>query len=215
MGIREQTCRRSNDDRETLIVSCRGIMKNIRNITISGRIGSGSTTLAVGLSKTLSWELLEGGALFEKIHQELNLSELEVNGRPDSFDLEYEERIKKMLKEEQHKIIQSHLAGFDAQGIEGVFKILIVCEDEEGNDKPEVRIDRLVNRKGISVEEAKKEVVVREQGHLEKWGRLYAGGDKNWVYWDKKYYDLVINTYNHNQEETLKIALDAVGINRG
>lgn len=186
-------------------------MKDIKNITISGRIGSGSTTLALRLSKTLGWELLEGGALFEKIHQELNLSELEVNGRPDSFDLEYEERIKKMLKEEKHKIIQSHLAGFDAQGIEGVFKILLVCEDEEDNDRIEIRIDRLVNRKGISIEEAKQEVVVREQGHLEKWGRLYAGGDKNWVYWDKKYYDLVINTYNHNQEETLKIALEGMG----
>lgn len=186
-------------------------LPKIRNITVSGRIGSGTTTLAVGLAKTLGWELLEGGALFEKIHQELNLSELEVNGRPDSFDLEYEERIKKMLKEEQHKIIQSHLAGFDAQGIEGVFKILIVCEDEEGNDKVEVRIDRLVNRKGISVEEAKREVIVREQGHLEKWRRLYANNDQNWVYWDKKYYDLAINTYSHNQEETLKIALEGNG----
>lgn len=187
-------------------------MTNIKNITVSGRIGSGTTTLAVGLSKTLGWELLEGGALFEKIHQELKLNnELEVNARPDKFDLEYEERIKKMLKEEQHKIIQSHLAGFDAQGIERVFKILIVCEDEKGEDKPEVRIDRLVNRKGISVEEAKKEVIVREARNLEKWRRLYAGGDQNWVYWDKKYYDLVVNTYSHNQEETLKLALEGMG----
>ncbi|MBI1982496.1 MAG: hypothetical protein HYS68_02865 [Candidatus Levybacteria bacterium] len=66
-------------------------LPNIQNITVSGRIGSGTTTLAVGLSKTLGWELLEGGALFEKIHEELKLSESEVNGRPDHFDLEYEE----------------------------------------------------------------------------------------------------------------------------
>lgn len=188
-------------------------VSNIQNITVSGRIGSGTTTLAVGLSKTLGWELLEGGALFEKIHEELKLSESEVNGRPDHFDLEYEERIKKMLREKNHQIIQSHLAGFDAQGIEGVFKILIVCEDEKGEDKPEVRIDRLVNRKGVSVEEAKKEIIIREQGHLEKWGRLYAKGDKNWVYWDKKYYDLVISTYSHNQEETLKIAMEGMRYN--
>ncbi|MBI1982495.1 MAG: hypothetical protein HYS68_02860 [Candidatus Levybacteria bacterium] len=89
---------------------------------------------------------------------------------------------------------------------------MIVCEDEKGEDKPEVRIDRLVNRKGVSVEEAKEETVVREAKNLEKWGRLYAKGDKNWVYWDKKYYDLIINTYNHNQEETLKIALKGLGI---
>lgn len=183
----------------------------IRNITISGRIGSGSTTLAKKLSEVLGWPLLEGGVLFEKIHQELNLSELEVKSRPDSFDLEYEEKIKRMLREKKHQIIQSHLAGFDAQGIPEVFKILVVCEDEEGSDKPEVRIDRLVNRRGISVDEAKHEVILRERGHLEKWRRLYVGGDKNWVYWDKKYYDLIINTYSHNQEETLKIALKAMG----
>lgn len=189
-------------------------LPNIRNITVSGRIGSGTTTLAVGLAKTLGWELLEGGALFEKIHNDLKVSELEVNSRPDNFDLEYEEKVRKMLTEENHQIIQSHLAGFDAQEIKGVFKILIVCEDEEGDDKTEIRIDRLVNRRRISVEEAKEEVFVRELRNLSKWRRLYANNDKNWVYWDRKYYDLVINTYPHNQEETLKIALEGIGYSR-
>lgn len=186
-------------------------MEDIRNITVSGRIGSGTTTLAIGLSKKLGWELLEGGALFEKIHNELKMSESQVTSRPDHFDLEYEEKIKKLLREKTHQIIQSHLAGFDAQGIKGVFKILIICEDEKGNDKKEIRIDRLVNRKKISVEEAKEEVRAREKGHLEKWRRLYADNDKNWVYWDRRYYDLVINTYPHNQRETLKIAREGIG----
>ena len=184
---------------------------NIRNITVSGRIGSGTTTLAVGLAKTLGWKLLEGGVLFEKIHNDLKVSELEVNSRPDKFDFEYEEKIKKILSTENHHIIQSHLAGFDAQGIKGVFKILVVCENSDGNDKTEIRVDRLVNRRRVSVEEAKEEVFVREVRNLSKWRRLYAGGDPNWVYWDKKYYDLVINTYPHNQKETLRIALNALG----
>ena len=101
------------------------------------------------------------------------------------------------------------LAGFMAQGIPGVFKILVICEDE-GEDKVDIRIDRLVNRKGISIDEAKEEVKSREEGNLEKWRRLYAKNDQNWVYWDKNYYDLVINTYDHNQEESLKIALEAL-----
>ena len=186
-------------------------LPNIRNITVSGRIGSGTTTLAVGLAKTLGWRLLEGGALFEKIHNDLKVNELEVNGRPDNFDLEYEEKVKKMLSTENHQIIQSHLAGFDVQGIASVFKILVVCEDEDGNDKTEIRIDRLVNRRGISIRQAKEEVHIREKRNLQKWRRLYAGNDNNWVYWDKKYYNLVINTYPHNQEETLKIALEKIG----
>lgn len=189
-------------------------LKNIRNVTISGRIGSGTTTLAFGLTKELGWNLLEGGALFEKINNDLKLSESQVTSRPDHFDLEYEEKIKKLLREQSHQIIQSHLAGFDAQGIPGVFKILVICEDEEGQDKTDIRIDRLVNRKKISIEEAKEEVRKREEGHLEKWRRLYANNDPNWIYWDKKYYDLVINTYSHNQDETLKTALQKIGIDK-
>lgn len=189
-------------------------LPNIKNITISGRIGAGATTLAKKLSDMLGWDLLEGGDLFEKIHQELKISQTEALNRPDHFDLEYEEKVKKMLREEHHHIVQSHLAGFDAQFIAGVFKIFVACEDNKGNDKPDIRIDRLVNRDGVSIEAAKEEVFERERQHLEKFRRLYANNDQNWTYWDKKYYDLVINTYSHNQEETLQIALEAVGYSK-
>lgn len=185
----------------------------MRNITVSGRIGAGATTLAVGLSKELGWELLEGGALFEKIHQKMGASENQVLQRPDKLDLDYEEKVKKMLREEKHQIVQSHLAGFDAQRIEGVYKILVICE-EDGIDKVDIRIDRLVNRKGISVDEAKEEVHVREKRNLEKFRRLYAKDDPNWVYWDPKYYDLVINTFDHNQEESLNLAIEALEVHK-
>ena len=148
--------------------------------------------------------------MFRKINEELGMSITQSNSRPDHFDLEYEERIKRILRTEDHIIIQSHLAGFDAQGIDGVFKILIVCEDEQGEDKKEIRIDRLVNRDRVSIEDAKHEVGERERQHLEKFRRLYAGNNQEWVYWDKKYYDQVISTYSHNQEETLRLALEGV-----
>lgn len=188
-------------------------LPNIRNITISGRIASGTTTLAMGLSQALGWDLLEGGELFQKFHDEvLKASEVDVHKRPDSFDLEYEAKVKKMLKTMENQIIQSHLAGFDAQGIPQVFKILVVCENENGQDMQDIRIDRLVNRRGISVSEAKSEVRDRERNHLDKWRRLYADGDQNWVYYDPKYYDLVVNTFSHDKENTLKFVLEHLGL---
>jgi cytidylate kinase len=183
----------------------------IKNITISGRIGAGATTLASRLSEKLGWDLLEGGDLFEKIHKELGVSQLDVLARPDSFDLAYEARIKEILKTKIHSIIQSHLAGFDAEGIEGVFKILVICRDEEGDDKADIRIDRLMNRDGISIEDAKHEIFVREKRNLEKFRKLYANNDEDWVYWDTKYYDLVVNTYSHNKEEALEFVLEGIG----
>ncbi|MBI2032525.1 MAG: hypothetical protein HYV38_00605 [Candidatus Levybacteria bacterium] len=187
---------------------------NIKNITISGRIGTGTTTLALNLSKVLHWKVLEGGVIFEKLHDHLNIHEVDVQHRPDQMDLEYEEMIKKILQEETENIIQSHLAGFDAQGLKKVFKILVVCEDDRGNDKLEIRIDRLTNRKKIPLEEAKAEVLQREQRNLEKWRRLYANNDPNWVYWDPKYYDLIINTYHYNSEESLHLVLEKLGIKK-
>ncbi len=187
-------------------------LREIKNITISGRIGSGATTLAVKLSEVLGWEILEGGQIMRRINKEVGADIIETNKRPDHFDLEYEEMVKKILKEEKNRIIQSHLAGFDAKGIEGVYKILVVCEDEKGNDKKDIRIDRLVNRDKISVDEAKNEVIEREKRNLDKWRRLYAQDDKDWIYWKKDYYDLIINTYNHNAEEALKIVLKEIGL---
>lgn len=187
-------------------------LDSIRNITVSGRIGSGATTLASKIAEILSWELLDGGKLFRKINQELGMSITDSGKRPDHFDLEYEERIKGMLKNESHHVIQSHLSGFDAQGIGGVFKILVICEDESGEDKVDIRIDRLINRDGVSVEEAKKEVKERERQHLEKFRRLYADNDPTWVYWDKKYYDLVINTFSLNKNEALQKVLITLNI---
>lgn len=187
-------------------------LKDIKNITISGRIGSGATTLAKSLSEKLDWDLLEGGELFEKIHNELKIDQAFAEARPDHFDLEYEERIKKMLKNEKHHIIQSHLAGYDADNTPGVFKILVICEDKNGVDMRDIRIDRLVNRDGKSVENAKFEVLEREKEHLAKFRRLYANNDPDWVYWDKKYYDLVINTFDHNKIEAFNAVLSALNI---
>lgn len=184
----------------------------IRNITISGRIGTGATTLAKKLAENLGWDMVEGGQIMRRIQKEIGASVSETNKRPDHFDLEYEEMVKKILKEEEKRIIQSHLAGYDAQGIEGVFKILLVCEDENGKDKEEVRIDRLVNRDKISVDAAKNEVEEREEKNLEKWRRLYANDDQSWVYWNNDYYDLVINTYSHSSDQTLKSALEVLGV---
>lgn len=184
----------------------------IRNITVSGRIGTGKTTLAEHLAESLGWNVLDGGKIFRKLTHEMGVHIKDTHKIPDSFDIAYEERIKKMLREEKEHVIQSHLAGFDAQGIDGVFKILVVCKNEEGKDKTSVRIDRLMNRDSINVEEAKEEVIEREKQNLEKFRRLYAKNDPDWVYWNEKYYDLIVNTFSLNSKEALKFVLKKIGL---
>jgi CMP/dCMP kinase len=187
-------------------------LAGIRNITISGRIGSGSTTLAKALSKKLGWKHIEGGEVFwEQVRSRLNLESKDTNKRPDSEDQDFDAQLKKMLKEDSHLILETKLAGFNAQGIDGVFKILVLCEDENGVDQAAVRIDRLLNREDLTLEQAKEEAFEREKNDIEKFRRLYANGDENWVYWDKNYYDLIVNTYSHNADQSLQHTLEALG----
>lgn len=183
-----------------------GELNNIRIITVSARIGCGATTLANNLGNKFDWKVLHGGQLFRDFSKDHGYADK----RPDSIDLEYDGKFKSIIREESHQIIESHLAGFLAQGISGVFKILMLCEDTNGNDKTEIRIDRLVNRDGTSIEQAKYEVKEREKQHLEKFRRLYMPNDPNWVYWDKKYYDLILNTYANNADKTVTLALEAI-----
>lgn len=192
-------------------------LPQIRNITVSGRIASGQTTLAKSLSEVLYWEFWEGGALTEEYFKKVlkNNDEIDVDARPDSHEVWMDELIKKMLFGSSYQIIQSNLAGFDAQGIPGVFKILTVCEDKNGVDQANIRIGRLMNRKGVSIVDAKRNIVERERKNRDKWSRLYVKDDPSWVYWDKKYYDLVINTYFLNKEESVNEALKAIGYKNG
>lgn len=187
-----------------------------RNIAISGKICTGTTTLANNLAQVLGWRAISGGKelYWDKLRKELGLSEEETGLRPDEVDLKIDKMIKERLRSEDQLILQTHLAGFDAQGIPGVFKVLLVCEDSEGNDQVAIRIDRMVNRNGTTVEEAKKHLEEREKMDLEKWRRLYGGDDPSWNPYNPRYFDLVINTFNHNQEETLEIALKALGVEK-
>jgi len=188
-------------------------LPNIRIITVSGRIGAGSTSLAKHLAQTLGWKHIEGGDIFwEAIRKKMNVANKDTKLRPDEEDQLFEQKQKQMLRDEHHMVLESKLAGFCGQGIDDVFKIAVVCEDVQGQDQPQIRIDRLVNREQMPVDDAKTEVLEREINDLEKWRRLYAEGDAQWVYWDKKYYNLVVNTFSHNQEESLKLVLETIGL---
>ena len=189
------------------------IDKPIRNITISGRIASGSTTLGKSLGEVLGWKHLEGGEVFwEEVREKLHLDSKDTDKRPDEEDEKFDESLKKMLATQEHLIIETKLAGFNAQKINDVYKILVICNDEKGNDQTQIRIDRLVNREGISIEDAKREVLERENNDMQKWRKLYGNNDPNWSFYDDGYYDLVINSFNHDKKESLEMAMENLPI---
>ena len=187
----------------------REISSDIRIITVSGRIAAGSTSLAKGLARGFGWKHIEGGEIFwEAYRKRLNLAAKDTNLRPDEEDILFDNQLKHILKQDTNIVLEAKLSGFMAQGIPGVYKIGVVCEDKHGVDQTGVRIDRLVNREQVTVQEAKVEVLDREVHDLSKWRNLYASGNEDWVYWDKQYYDVMVNTFFLSQKECVDYVLE-------
>lgn len=177
-----------------------------RIITVSGKIAVGTSTLAKNLSKLLQWERINVGGLQREFDRQHHIHENKqgAKSRSDEHERETEEMTKKMLSEESNLIYEAWLSGFVARDIPGVLKVLLICSHED------IRIDRVMNREKISVEEAKHWVKQREEENIAKWKKLYG----NFNFWDPKYYDIVIDTYSCGPMETMGKVLDQLGYHK-
>lgn len=172
-----------------------------RAITISGLVCTGTSTLSRLLSEKLGWDRSSTGEMFRQYCVEHDIPLEQAGLRPDSVTLEIDGMVKKRLMEDKNLVMEGWLTGFLAREMKDVFRILLVCDDA-------LRIDRLVNRDAMPVEEAKIHIETRERENLKKWQRIYQVSD----FWDPKQYDLTIDTYSSSKEETLQRTLKALGI---
>lgn len=172
-----------------------------RNITISGRVASGATTLSRSLAQKLGWEIVNGGEIYRVYAKEKGIPLENTSQISDDYHFKLDNFIKEKLMTEEHLVIESWLSGFDAQGIKGVFKVFVTCSDDA------VRVDRIVNRDKMTIDEAKEHLRIREEENLKKWEKIYHTRD----IWNSNLYDLVINTYTSGPAETLNLVLQAIG----
>lgn len=197
-----------------------------RNITISGLPGCGSTTLLKSLKEELAaegWRGFSGGEFMREYAKEKGLFN-EGSGHhhdsrhyEDDFDRQVDFGMREKLMEEDKWILEAWISGFFAQDVPGVLKVLMTCSDDA------VRVDRIVNRDGVHVDEAKKNMQERYDANLAKWSRLYGEQWNEWLvktgrvkaedkidFWRPDLYDVVIDTYSQNKEETLQTVLNAI-----
>lgn len=199
-----------------------------KNITISGLPGSGSTTLLKMLKedetfKFAGWKGFNGGDFMRAYAEEKGLFKQngglhhDASHYEDDFDRKIDMGMRQKLQEEEGWILESWLSGFLAQQVPGVLKILMVCSNKA------VKVDRIVNRDSVTSEQAIANMNERYDNNSKKWKRLYAKEWQEWVvkagtlpatapidFWDENLYDIIIDTYSHNQHEVLKIVLDAI-----
>lgn len=180
------------------------------SIAISGPPGAGRSTLLKNLRECLTplgWEFFSGGdwsrqyAIDNGKHDPSDPTHHLATDYGEDVDHKIDDAMRQKISDPAvHMVIESWIAGWNARGIKHVLKVLLMCDDS-------LRIDRIVNRDNVSVDQAKLHLREREQANLTKWKRMYVTSD----FWDPKYYDLVINTYSHGPKETMGILLQALG----
>lgn len=192
-----------------------------RNVSISGLPGAGSSTLARALAEKLDWQYYCGGdfmrqeALLQGKFKENHGVHHDATHYDDDFDRKVDYRVRKTAQESEKNVLEAWISGFMVQAVPDTLKVLVLCSEDA------VRIDRIVNRDEISVNEAKKHVFEREEKNLNKWRRMYSKEWEEWVvkrgkcskdkpiyFWYPQLYDLILDTYSLNQEETLQNVLE-------
>ncbi|MBU1085516.1 MAG: cytidylate kinase family protein [Candidatus Beckwithbacteria bacterium] len=191
-----------------------------RNITISGMICTGTSTLSGQLIEKLGWKHWNAGQFFRDYCKENKLKLENTSDRSDDLARQVEYGMRKDLQEKSGQLMEAWLSGFVAQGLKGVLKVLLVCDDS-------LRVDRFVNREGVKVEEAKDHLRKREHENAKKWTRVYKNEWAKWVakdkqllrreknffdFWHPDLYDLVIDTYSNSKEETLHTVLKSLSL---
>lgn len=198
-----------------------------KNLTISGLPGCGSTTLLKMLKTELNpkgWQGFSGGEFMRKyalekgsISEGPNQLHHDATAYGDDFDREVDFGMRDKLQNQEKWILESWLSGFLAQQVPGVLKVLLVCSDNA------VRVDRIMNRDNVSVQEALEHIRVRKEKNEQKWRRMYAQQWQDWVvssgtlpanaqidFWNPALYDVVIDTYSSSREQTLETVLAAL-----
>ena len=182
------------------------------SIAISGRPGAGRSTLLKNLKtyvEPLGWETFSGGDWSRQFAIEAGKHDEKDQTHHFAVDVseEVDHKIDLALREKladinTHVAVESWIAGWNMRGLKHVLKVLLMCEDS-------LRVDRVVNRDNLTVEDAKLHLREREESNLTKWSKMYNVSKED--FWDPKHYDLVINTYSHGPVETLDLVLQALG----
>lgn len=182
------------------------------SIAISGRPGAGRSTLLKNLKtivEQLGWESFSGGdwsrqfAIQNGAHNAGDVSHHKATDYGEDVDHKIDLALRDKLSDPNtHVAVESWIAGWNMRGLKHVLKVLLMCDDS-------LRVDRVVNRDNLTVEEAKKHLREREEANLSKWSAMYNVTKED--FWDPKHYDLVINTYAHGPKETLNLVLQALG----
>ncbi len=170
-------------------------------ITISGHPGSGTSSLVDGICKAKGWNSLNGGQIFrdEANNRGLSLAEFgDLCASDFSVDKSLDEILKSnMLDPDGPDVMESRLSGWWAHLLELDCKRIWLEVSEE------VRAQRVVNREGISLDEAILGNRKRSEIDLARYQEMYGLNPE-----DLTPYTHVVNASNLDLDGVLNSVLE-------
>ncbi|MEM2964853.1 MAG: cytidylate kinase family protein [Thermoproteota archaeon] len=159
-------------------------------VTFSGLHGTGKTTYARAIAQEFNLRHLSVGGLFRQAAEERGLTLLELTRLAEK-----DESIDRLIDDEARReaerggvVIDGQLSAWMA-GENALLKIYLTAPLN-------VRVKRIADRDGVSLEEAERATVERERAERERYLRLY-GLDVD----DLSVYDLIVDTDLMSLEE--------------
>ena len=173
-------------------------------IAISGKAGSGKSTVAKELAKKLGLKHYSVGDLMRKMAKEKGITLLELGRRAEkdkSIDRELDERQIELGSNEKDFVIDGRLTAFFMPKAD--LKVFLDCDDK-------VRAERVLknerkDERGKSLNEIIKKINEREESERKRYKGYY-----NADYYNKSLYDLVINTTFLTVEEVIDNIKDSL-----
>ena len=172
-------------------------------ITISGKAGSGKSTIAKELAEKLKLKHYSIGDLMRKLAKEKNifLNELSKLAEKDSsIDLELDKK-QIELRDKNNFVIDGRLTAHFIPYAD--LKVFLDCNDKVRAER--ILKDERKDEKSKNVKELIKKINQREQSERKRYKKLY-----NVDYYDKKLYNLIIDTTNLSINEVIEKIMKTV-----
>lgn len=157
-------------------------------ITISGKAGSGKSTIARLLSEKLRLRHYSIGDLMRAMAVEKGLSLLKLNRlaeKDSSIDFELDSRLKELGKTKDDFVVDGRLTAFFIPNAE--FRVFLDADDQVRAQR--ILKDRREHEKSENLEETMLSIKKREESEEKRYQKYYGIN-----YLDKKLYNLAIDT---------------------
>ena len=164
-------------------------------ITISGKAGSGKSTVAKLLSEKLKLRHYSIGDLMRVMAKEKGMSLLELNKlaeKDKSIDFELDEKLKELGRAKDNFVVDGRLTAFFIPNAEA--RVFLDADDKVRAQR--ILKDRRQQEKSKNLKEAMGKIKKREESEKKRYKKYYKVD-----YLDKKLYNFVVDTtkFNPNQ----------------